>query len=153
MADTEKNPLDELDLEGGIPEVINLEEVEEASFEPLPPGFYNAEIENVETRTSQAGNPMLNVTFTITSDDYRNRKVFDNYVLNHPVGLSRLKALLKVVAPDAIKAFKPSEAAELMVGKAVRLKVSRRKGNDGQIRNNVQQVLAPVDSNPLDSLF
>lgn len=140
-----ENPLNELNLD----EPLDLEAFEDTGFEPLPAGWYNGTITGVELRESQNGNPYLNVEFTLDN----NRKVWTIYMLNNNVGLSRLRQLVQVVAPEHLKSFRVSAADEVLVGKPVRVKVTQRKGGDGQVRNDVQQVSPPTPGDTLGSLF
>lgn len=61
---------------------LNLDELSKSTktFEPLPEGYYQAQIESVEPRTFRSGNDGLAVTYFITDGEYRGRKVYDNIV-------------------------------------------------------------------------
>lgn len=63
-------------------------------FPPLPPGNYWVKISNAVIRTSNSENPVLNIEFTVTEGSFENRKVFEDFVLNHQVGKRRLKKML-----------------------------------------------------------
>lgn len=74
-------------------------------YPPLPPAVYSVEVTNAETRTSNAENLLLNVEFTVIRGDFKNRKIFDCFVINHPVGKKRLKTFLiagKFPNPDKL---------------------------------------------------
>jgi len=131
--------------------VLNLDDVSDElpKFEPIPPGVYDAIVENVEFGNSQnSGSPMLTFQFRITDPDYENRMLFYHTVLNKESGLSRLKRLLVRVAPDVpLNGFNPAKFADegVILGYPCRLKVNIRSYK-GEKRNNVVDVLAPEDS-------
>jgi len=138
------NPLDELELElveaGDF--TINFEDIDDSGPAPLPPGKYKAVITGVDVTTSQAGNPLIKLEFTIEHEG-GTRKVWDNYVLNNEVGLSRLKQLVKIVAPDALTSFSVKRAPEYFMGKVVKLQIKQEPGRGqyaGRIFNRVQKV-------------
>lgn len=118
-------------------------------FEAMPPGVYDAIIENVEYGNSQSsGNPMLTFQFRITDERFNNRMMFYHTVLNADSGLSRLKRLLVRVAPEVnLSGFNPSKFADSgeILGFPCRLKLNVRPYK-GEKRNNVQDVLAPEES-------
>lgn len=151
VPEEEVNPLDEINFDADpFDTPLDLEDIEDG-FQPLPVGTYKATITGTETKTSQSGNPMLVVEYTVISEQGNGRKVWDNYVLSHPVGLSRLKTLVKIAAPDQLSSFRPKNASEYLVGKVVQLKLKQRKGNDGKVYNQVAQVL-PLDDE-MEALF
>jgi len=134
------NPLDELDVDLGSgfdDMVINLEEIDDSGPAPLPPGKYKGTITGVEVTTSQSGNPMLKIEITVKKPDGSGtQKVWDNYVLNHPVGLSRLKQLVKITAPDAISAFNIRQANEYFLNKTISVQLKTEPGT-GQYKDRV----------------
>jgi len=73
---------------------FNLDDVESSqeinNFEPIPPGDYNAVIENVEEVFSRNGHKMIRIEFKLIGDtQYRNRKIFNNYNIHHPTDIAR----------------------------------------------------------------
>lgn len=119
---------------------IDLTQVSELTLAPVPPGIYNARIDDAEFRTSQNNNPVLSVAFEVETDEGR-RKVFTNFVLNNDIGLARLKKLLSVVAPELLTSFRPAEAAAELIGREARIRIRHRRGRDGELRAEVQDVL------------
>lgn len=77
---------------------LDLSDAEDSSnnFKPLPPGKYQALVQEVKQKKSSAGNDMLAVTLAICDTS---RKVYDNILLNHEkaevvkIGRSRAKSL------------------------------------------------------------
>lgn len=74
---------------------LNLSNVQaQESIEPVPPGLYHVSVEDTDFAFAKSsGAPMLKITFNIEDGDFAGRKLFDNYMLNHEVGMKRLKAL------------------------------------------------------------
>lgn len=127
-----------LDLEGTSDEL--------PKFEPIPPGVYDAVVENVEFGPSQnSGNPMLTWQFRVTQTPYENRTLFFWTVLNSEFGVRMLKRILVRIAPDiSLSNFSPKVFAEsgAALGLPCRLKVAVRP-YQGERRNNVKDVLPP----------
>jgi len=53
-------------------------------FAPVPDGWYEVEVEKIDTRTSNAGNEYLALQLNVTEGDHANRKFFVNINLWHP---------------------------------------------------------------------
>lgn len=66
-------------------------EVQGGEFEAFPEGIYEAQADTWEQRDSAQGNKMLKVAFKILGPEYQNRLIFEYFVLNNQVALSRLK--------------------------------------------------------------
>ena len=134
--------------------VFNLNEVEEqASFEVLPKGTYNAIVEEFEFTTSQSsGSPMIKCVYSIIDGEYADRKIFDYYVLTGEgakYALPRLKQLITRVVPEEDSAnFNPAKFAEsgVIINRQCRITLgiqTQKKGEyKGEKRNNVREILA-----------
>lgn len=137
--------------------VFDLSSVSEStgSFEVLPKGTYEATIDELEYTTSQSGNAMLKVVYSIVGSEYEGRKIFDFLLLEGKgaeYSLPRLKQLLVRVCPEVdLSAFKPQEFADS--GTAVnrlcqiKLAVTTQKQGEykGEKRNNVREVLSSAE--------
>ena len=67
---------------------------EQPSFDPVPPGDYLVQITDSSVVTTRKGDPMLKIIATICDGKaFNGRKIFDNFLIGHPVAMSRLKAL------------------------------------------------------------
>lgn len=73
-------------------------------FEPIPVGWYEARVSNSVVETAKSGNgTLLKLTFEILDPKYPNRKVWDQFWLEHTnpmarqIGRGRLSALCKAV--------------------------------------------------------
>ncbi len=75
---------------------INMDDVQDVSFEPLPKGRYTAVIESVMYRVGKEPphNPYISFTWVITGPSYAGRKIFQNCTLTEK-SLWNLKATLK----------------------------------------------------------
>lgn len=52
------------------------------TFEPIPEGRYSLEIEGAEKKKSAKGKNMISVTFKISGDKFKGRKIWSNFVLD-----------------------------------------------------------------------
>lgn len=106
-------------------------------FEVLPAGAYEAVVANA-TMAQMPSGAGLKVAFKITSGDYENRQVFDNY----PMSVKwKVAMLLKACGYDTTKTVKNFKASDL-VGSPVRVKVIESEWND-KPRNEVRFVDPP----------
>jgi hypothetical protein len=132
-------------FEGGDGSVmIDLNSVEQASFEVIPRGTYAATIASCEYGLSQnSGMPMWTTQLEITEGEYEGRKLF-NHISFSPKALPFTKKTLAAIAPELLSGpFNPETTASDMEGKAVRVKVSIEK-YEGESRNRVKDLLAPA---------
>jgi len=66
------------------------------SYDNLPAGIYNALLEKVTTKTSQAGFNYVGVTLGVIDGDFKGRKYFENLNLFHPEEKTRQIAIGKL---------------------------------------------------------
>jgi len=130
--------------------VIQMDDVEEAKYELIPKGTYDAEITDMEYKLSQAsGMPMWALTITLTNEEqgYIGRKLFNNMSFSAKA-LPFTKAALAKIAPDVlVSPFKPRELAEnkVLVGRSIRVKVDTQD-YQGETRNQVKNLLPPSEN-------
>lgn len=126
--------------------VIDMDEVEEASFEVVPKGTYDCIIEDVKFQLSKSsGKPMWNVVLVVVDGEYANRKLF-TFMSFSEKALPMTKRQINRIAPELLsKTFDPKKIADegLLVGKHVRAKVKIEK-YEGEDRSRVQDLLAPA---------
>lgn len=109
------------------------EEPEKKEFEPLPEGIYHAVIK--EAVFDQSTNPMVvKWTFSITDDDYKNRRVWMNHRLNEQ-GMPYFKADLNKLHMSIKSLRDLPEALEYVLGMRVELYCKNREYN-GKIYTN-----------------
>ena len=125
--------------------VFNLEGVSESgTFEIIPPGTYDAVIDNAEFGHSQrSNNPMITWIFTVPYND-RDRRVYFHTPLVEG-SLPRLKRLLVRVDPSyPLAQFNAKQSPMDFIGKACRVKLGVRM-YEGQQRNEVRDILPPAE--------
>ena len=124
--------------------MVDLNEVEDASFELMPRAKYNAQIVECEFEVSQSGgNPMWSMRADVDEGDYEGRALFLHWVWAGK-GLPFTKKQAARIAPELLEeAFDPQDEGviESMIGRRITLKVSTRK-YEGEMRNNVTDVFA-----------
>ena len=57
--------------------------MEKTPFEPLPEGDYLVRMNRVTEKTSKAGNKMLAVGYQVVNGDFKDRLIFENFLLEH----------------------------------------------------------------------
>lgn len=124
--------------------------VDEPDFPLVPNGTYDAIVENVEFKFSNAGNAMLKWTFRITQNDQNNRMLFLYTVLTVDFHIKLIAKILNRILPEYdIQTFKPKTFAEtgVILGKPCKIKVKVEESMNKQTkkmekRSNVKDVLA-----------
>lgn len=137
----------EFDAEGDDSLLIDLNDVEDSDFEPLPKGMYNVVLEDLEYKMSEsAGNPMWTWTLEVEDGDFQGRKLFMHTVFQGK-GLPITKRAIAQVFPHLMQgAFNPQEVAESgnLLGARMRARVGQQM-YDGRKTNNVKGVFAAAD--------
>lgn len=125
-----------------------LKDAKSASFEALPVGDYDVEIEKADSVTSSNGRPMIKATFKVIVGPHTNRKVINNFVLvvDNPTALAIFFRNMKAMGlSDEFFASLGASGtldpvAQSLVGRRARLKLGQREWN-GEMRNEVSQVM------------
>lgn len=129
--------------------LVDLENVQAQSFDPLPAGTYNGIIEECEYKLSKSsGKPMWNIRISITDEEYENRKVFTIMSFSEKA-LPGTKTALSVIAPELLSVkFNPKdpEVIAQIVTKSVKVKLKVEKNAEHGDRNAVQKWLATDES-------
>ncbi len=133
-----------VDFSEGDSLVIDMNDVEEVSFEALPRGVYPCTIAECEFTYSQSsGNPMWTLQLEVSEGEYAGRILYSHLVFKG-AGLGFTKRQLNRIAPELME--KPFDVQDVevistMLGKQLKAKVTIRKyeGND---TNNVRDLLA-----------
>src|SRR5436190_8681167 len=125
--------------------VVDLGNIQEAKFEPVPRGLYDSEIDSVEYGMSQnSGAPMLTLQIAITDGgDYNGRKLYTYWSFSQKA-LPFTKAAIQRVAPELLQGkFIPQKIADegLLIGKPCRIRVTV-EDYQGEPRSRIAQVLA-----------
>jgi Protein of unknown function (DUF669) len=123
--------------------VVDLTGIQEAKFETIPRGIYNAEIDSVEFGMSQnSGAPMLTLQIAITDGQYQGRKL-PTYWSFSQKALPFTKAAINRVAPEILTSkFAPQQVADegRLLGKPCRIRVNL-EDYQGEPRSRITQIL------------
>jgi hypothetical protein len=128
--------------------VVNLTSVEEAKFELIPKGLYDAVIDSWEFGNSEnSGAPMFSAVFQLEHPDYSRVKLRSWFSFS-PKALPFTKRSLNQFAKDVFggpEGFNPRNVADsgIMIGRKVRLRVTHGE-YEGQKQARVSDVLAPA---------
>lgn len=131
---------------------IDMEAVEEQSFETIPKGTYPVTIEQCEFKHSNtSGKPMWNLTLVITGGEFAGRKLWHIMSFSEKA-LPMSKGQLLKFAPEIVsKRFDPKKIAESgdLLGKKFRVKTKIEPYN-GEDRTKIASVLAAADTDGFD---
>jgi len=129
-----------------LPEIIDLSEVQAASYEVVPRGRYQGYIESVEYGLSQSSNlPML--TWVLKFEYEEKERTLRFYTTLAGDGAGRSKATLARLDPELdMSTFAPNDADEIFGGMEVMINVTIRPDRDDRNvkRNNVGDIY-PLD--------
>ena len=136
---------EDVGFEEGESLIVDLNEVEDdAGFEAMPRGMYEATVSECEFKYSNSsGNPMWALKWEVSDGDFAGRILFSHMVWKGK-GLPITKKHLSRLRPDLLEApFNPEddEIIESMIGLNGRLKVTVKK-YEGNMTNNVQDIHA-----------
>ncbi len=108
--------------------MVDLSNVEAATFEVVPKGVYEAVIEECTFQHSQnSGQPMWAMRHNITDGPSEGRKIFDNVSFS-PKAMPFSKKTLAVIAPELLSGpFDPEQEAPKMEGKKVKFRTTLKK--------------------------
>lgn len=129
--------------EGELPQIIDLSDVEAATYEVIPRGIYPGYIDSVEYGLSQSkGLPMLT---WVTKFDYEDKeRTLRYYTTLTGEGAGRTKATLARLDPDLdLSSLEPDAMDEHFQGMEVKIRVTIRPDRDDRKikRNNVADIL------------
>lgn len=130
-------------FEGDLPEVIDLSEVQAATYEVVPRGIYEGYVESVEYGLSQSKNlPML--TWVLKFDYNDKERTLRYYTTLSGDGAGRTKATLARLAPDLdLSQLVPADLDEYFAEMEVKIRVTIRPDRDDRTikRNNVSDIM------------
>lgn len=137
-------------FEDGGSLVIDLNGVEEAKFELVPKGIYEAEIDTWDFGMSQSsGAPMFTGVFRLDHPDFSKVKLYSYFSFSKKA-LPFTKASLNRFAKDVFGSgqFDPQKIADsgVMLGKKVRVKIGHEEF-EGEKRARIQNVLPAGEGN------
>ena len=121
-------------LDQGI-DVSNIESNNASDNTPFPEGDYTLAAALYEEQTSKAGNEMIKIEFNVVGPTHAGRKVWDYFVLNQQVGLSRLKSFVGSTGQDASQVLNTDMLRSAM-GKHFTASIKIEPGSGGYSDSN-----------------
>lgn len=109
------------------------------AFQRVSEGIHHAKISDIQEKTSQGGDSMLQVAFEVTSGEDKGNKVFDNLVLTDKA-LWKFKSLLQILGMKCDG--KVNVDLDKLIGKTLDINVTHEEYN-GQIRARVSDFMKP----------
>lgn len=109
------------------------------AFQRVSEGIHHAKISDIQEKTSQGGDSMLQVAFEVTAGEDKGNKVFDNLVLTDKA-LWKFKSLLQIIGMKCDG--KVAVDLDKLIGKALDINVTHEEYN-GQIRARVSGYMKP----------
>ncbi len=107
---------------------------EVSESKPVPPGVYSARITDCESKTSKAGNPMLNWKLELFGNpDINNRIVFTSTMISGK-GAFRLQELYKAATGEAIS-DRSGFNTDALIGKEVQVTLVEGRDQEGNVRS------------------
>jgi len=112
---------------------IDLTDATGGDFTPPQPGTYDVSLEEANCKVSSKGSSMIEWVFRIDGPKNANSKLWDYTVLNNPVGISRIKAIVVALGMEEseLKNFVPSRDVAELVGRTCRVATRIEKRTDG----------------------
>ncbi len=139
-----KQTAEAVDFSEGDSLMVDLNDVEDVTFEALPRGIYPCVIAECEFSYSQAkGNPMWTLVLEVSDGEFTGRKLYSHLVFKG-AGLPITKRQLQRIAPELFdSAFNPEDEAVIasMLGRNINAKTAPRK-YEGEMRDNVRDLFA-----------
>lgn len=124
-----------------------LQDAKGASFEPLPVGDYDVEVNKAEAVTSQNGKPMIKTTFRVVSGPYERRPIINQFVLSveNPQAVAIFFRHMKAfgLTEEWFASLGQQQSLEpvasALVNRRARLSIGHREWQ-GEMRNEVKAV-------------
>lgn len=112
-----------------LPNVFRAEDNRGSGFDPLPAGWYEAEVTKSEIKPTKSGGQMLSVAFKIIEGEFAKRVVYANYNLvnANPQAVEIAKRELAALC-DAAGIDEIEDSAELH-GIPIQIKLKIEEGN------------------------
>ena len=121
---------------------------ENSGFELLPEGTYIFNIEDVEDKITQNGDPMILVTYCVAVGDHAGRRTWDNIIfpeLNSPAIKIKGRTMHFLHCIDEPYQDKINWNSEMWKGKAVSIRIYHEEYN-GKIRAKVAEYILDEES-------
>lgn len=136
---------------------FNLDDFEESRNGALPPGKYQAQVDEAKVEPTKAGGQMVAVRFNITGEKYNGAKLFNRFNVAHTnpevvkIGVGQIKSLIKASGADAAKFTHPEQLLGLEC--MVNVGVEEYNGNESnnvkgfsKIKSQIEGVTLPPEA-------
>lgn len=112
-------------------------------FEALPAGWYLAQLESLEAKSTRSGGEMLKGTFTILDQKYVNRKIFANFNIRN-ANLEAVRIGLRELGHLCMACGKPgADSTDDLVGCTCEIRLTQRNDPQYGVQNDVKDYRAP----------
>lgn len=107
------------------------------SYDPLPPGFYNASITEVTLETAKSGGKYFKVRYDITGPTHAGRVVFGNINVKNAnqraeeIGRQQLGELMRAIGLDTLK------DSDQLIGGRLKIKLTVEESEQYGTQNRV----------------
>lgn len=117
---------------------LDLTDVKESTFAPIPAGVYNLVVTNAEDSVTKNMDKRLKLTFSVADGEYAGRKIFEGYQLTGnetavTIGKSQLKSLWKLTGHDTFVIDSADQFLNLEVAASVKVKTDETYGDKNTI--------------------
>ena len=114
------------------------------SFEPIPEGRYTLKAEEWKVKTSKKENQYIAVTFSVVSEDYKTRKIWQNYAVGADQG-KFARALVKAWALATGENISSINKGSLdaLVGRSFDAMVGIEESEGYKPKNKIQHFIIP----------
>ena len=133
---------DEFDIDVSDVKKEDIENVN--SFEPIPEGRYTLKAEEWKVKTSKKENQYIAVTFSVVSEDYKTRKIWQNYAVGADQG-KFARALVKAWALATGESISSINKGSLdtLVGRSFDAMVGIEESEGYKPKNKIQHFIIP----------
>jgi hypothetical protein len=146
-----KSEIQEADYDSAVFEeggsvIIDLSGVKERSFEAIPKGIYNAEIDALEFKKSKKDAWMYEMVVKLVDNADYNRRTFFNYLSFSEKALPGTKATLLKIDPELFAGrFDAAKIANegILLGRKIRVKMGHEE-YEGETQSRVRDILPPL---------
>ncbi|MBC8409979.1 MAG: DUF669 domain-containing protein [Rhodobacteraceae bacterium] len=117
------------------------------TFDPLPEGRYNVQVEEATLTTASTGTEMIKSTFIVTEGEFKGRKLWNNFTLTQK-SLVYLYNFMKAAGSTVIdqEDVDEAEVATSMKGLIVSAFVESTTTNTGNPTNKISKWAPPLEA-------
>lgn len=120
---------------------LDLSNVEESSFDPIPAGVYYLNSEDAEVKeTKTIGGEYIQVTFTVVGGEFMGRKLFETFNIKNAnqkavdIGLGQLKRFMRCAGKENFMINTVSDLCGLTVKAQVIIEEDDKYGDKNRVK-------------------